>query len=532
MRGNAWKSKLKYLADKTWVYVLLLLVMIFAVSLKKNYQMDEIYSYGLANNVGQTAIHPKFAPYTYENPAQAFLEYMVIEEGEGFSISNCWYNQERESSPPFYYFAVHIASVFAGTRFTRWTGASVNLVFIVLALVMFRKILRHFGTTDCETNLYSVFFAISPAIINDVVLFRMYVMFLFEAMFLTYTVLHYKGKENWKFYILMILGSVFGVLTHYYMIFFVFFLSLVYGMTLLFERAWRKALKFIMTMAAAGGLAYLIFPGMIWHLFSAGRGEEGIQNLQGSATAHAEQLQGYLRILNREFFGYRFGWFLMVAVLLLVAGLLKHWKERKQILGIKNDNMHVFDIAVLVIPSACYIVMIAKVAPYTVDRYIMGTFGLIIITFLLGLRELTKFCFSGKKIVGNAIMLVICVGTLVSVNREFHISYLYLGDQEFLETMDSYADVDALCVTSEGWRISGNFNDMIKLNSLTFFRNEIDTLASMESLKQKSEYILYVVDNDPETIIQRIYEICPQINASEYVAKADVAHIYHLYCQK
>ena len=72
---------------------------------------------------------------------------------------------------------------------------------------------------------------------------------------------------------------------------------------------------------------------------------------------------------------------------------------------------------------------------------------------------------------------------------------------------------------------------MIKLNSLTFFRNEIDTLEQMENLKTKDEYILYVVDNDAETIINRIYEICPQINAYEEIGKADVAYIYHLYAE-
>ena len=111
--------KVKKLISKTWLYVLLFVVMVLTISMKKDYHMDEIYSYGLANNVGQTSIHPNYAPYTYENPADVYLDYMVVEEGEPFSIANCWYNQERESSPPLYYFAVHIMSVFAGERCSR-----------------------------------------------------------------------------------------------------------------------------------------------------------------------------------------------------------------------------------------------------------------------------------------------------------------------------------------------------------------------------------------------------------------------------
>ena len=525
------KVNVKKILAEIWIYVILLVWMVFAISLKKNYQMDEIYSYGLANNVGQTAIHPDFAPYTYENPADAFLEYMVVEDGEPFSIKNVWYNQERESSPPFYYLAVYLVCFWFKERFTRWSAATVNLVFIVLAMIMFRKILKHFNIKGKELNLYSIFFMISPAIINNVVLFRMYTMFLFEALFLTYLILHYHRKENWKFYVLMIVGSVLGVLTHYYMIFFVFFLSLIYGISLLLDKEWKKAGKYILSMGIAGALSYLIFPGMIHHLFVAGRGAEGIENLQGSLEAHLTQLGKYLSILNREFFGYRFKYFAILMILLVCIGLFIKRKVIKENHIASIDSNKIWDIILLVVPSILYIIMIAKVAPYSVDRYVMGTFGIIIIVFLLVIKNVLNLCLENKKIVKNVAMTALCLATLISINQEFHISYLYLGDEEFLNTMESYSDVDALCVTSEGWRISGNFNDMIKLNSLTFFRNEIDTLEQMENLKTKDEYILYVVDNDAETIINRIYEICPQINAYEEIGKADVAYIYHLYAE-
>lgn len=525
------KDNIKKLLAASWIYILLLLIMIFAVSLKKNYQMDEIYSYGLANNVGHTAIHPYFAPFTYENPAQAFLDYMVVEEGEPFSIANCWYNQERESSPPFYYFAVYLVCFWFKERFTRWSAALVNLVFITLAMWMFRKILRHFDVKGVELNLYSIFFMISPAIINNVVLFRMYTMFLFEALFLTYVILHYRKRENWKFYVSMILGSVLGVLTHYYMIFFLFFLSLVYGISLLLEKAWAKAGKYILSMGIAGGLSYIIFPGMIHHLFAAGRGTEGIENLQGGMELHISQLKSYLGILNRQFFGYRFKDFAILILCLFLIGIVLHRGKIRTMIQEKIDIDRAWDGVILFVPSICYIIMIAKVAPYQVDRYVMGTFGIIIIAFLFTIRAAVNFCFPDRKIIKTVAMVIICLATLVSINQSFHISYLYLGDEEFLNKMETFSDVDGLCVTSEGWRISGNFNDMIKLGSLTFFQNEIETLEQMEDLKSKDEYILYVVDNDAETIIGRIYEICPQITACEEIGKADAAYIYHLYAE-
>lgn len=522
-------NQIKKIFKTCWIYGLLLLVMIIAISLKKNYQMDEIYSYGLANNVGHTAIHPKFAPYTYENPGKAFLEYMVVEEGEPFSIGNVWYNQERESSPPFYYLAVYLVCFWFKERFTRWSAGLVNLFFITLAMILFRKILKHFGVRDAELNLYSLFFMLSPAIINNVVLFRMYTMFLFEALFLTYVIIYYRRKENWKFYLLMILGSVLGVLTHYYMIFFLFFLSLVYGISLLVERAWLKAGKYILSMGIAGGLSYLIFPGMIFHLFTAGRGVEGLENLNSGWDIHLDNLKKYLEIINREFFGYRFKDFVLLILCIFVTGVVWHRNKIKEKLLGKIDADRVWDLLILVVPSICYVVMIAKVAPYQVDRYVMGTFGIIVITFLLTIRWVLNVCFEKRKKLKAIITIVICLITIFSILQTFPISYLYLGDEEFLDEMAQYSEVDGLCVTSEGWRISGNFNDMIKLGSLTFFQNEIETLEQMEDLKFKDEYILYVVDNDAEEIIQRIYEICPQITTYREIGKADAAYIYHLY---
>ena len=86
-----------------------------------------------------------------------------------------------------------------------------------------------------------------------------------------------------------------------------------------------------------------------------------------------------------------------------------------------------------------------------------------------------------------------------------------------------------MCVLDVGWKISGNFNEMIQLDTLTFFQTEISALDVMDELKNKEEYILYVVDCNAAEIMHQIYAICPQINAYEYVGDSDYAEIYHLY---
>lgn len=519
------KEKISRIASRIWLYALLFLVMTAVIAAKKDYHMDEVFSYGLANNVGQTSIHPVFAPYTYENPAQIYLDYMVIQEGEGFSIENCWYNQERESSPPFYYLAVHMMSVFAGQRFSRWTAGAVNLIFMTLTFYLFRRILELFGVTGKKKTLFSLFFIVSPAILSIVSFFRMYTMAIFFATWMTYLILKYRRKENFRFYVWMILAAVGGVLTQYYLIFYLFFLSLVYGVSLLCHKEWKNAIKYIGSMGIAGGLTYLIFPEIIPHLFSASRGAEGIENFGKSFAVHWENIKAYFSIVNDQLFGGLFVLVLLAGAALLIAG--KFCGEKMKI-----DPEKIWDWVIAFLPVICYIVMVATVAPYNTDRYIMASFAMILLFFLLGMDRLTGFCFRNKKAVGNGILAAVCAVVLFGIWKDFHWPYLYLNSEERLEQMQEYADVDGLCVLDVGWKISGNFNDIIMLDTMTFFENDISGLKLMEELKNKEEYLLYVVGNDPEQVIQQIYQICPQINQADYLWKVDYAEIYHLYHTK
>lgn len=523
------KEKIKGFAGKIWLYAILLAVMVLVISMKKDYHMDEVFSYGLANNVGQTSIHPEYAPFTYENPAQIYLDYMVIQEGEGFSIANCWYNQERESSPPFYYLAVHMVSVFAGQRFTRWTAGVINIFFMLLTFYVFRKILGLFGVRGKKLTLFSLFFIVSPAILNIVSFFRMYTMAIFFATWMTYLILKYRKKENLKFYSFMVLAAIGGVLTQYYLIFYLFFLSLIYGISLLWGKEWLKAGKYIVTMGIAGILTYLIFPGIIPHLFSASRGAEGIENFQKGFDVHWQNLKEYCSIINEQLFGGLFVLLIIVAALMLSYGMLQKKKSSGAGDRQRRNRERIWDICITFLPTVGYILMVSRVAPYNTDRYVMAVFAMIIVFLLLGIDCVLEYCFANKAKMKNGVFAVVCIVLLLSIWKDFRWPYLYLNSVQRLEEMENYSDVDGLCVLDVGWKISGNFNDMIKLGTMTFFENDISGLELMGELKEKDEYILYVVNNDSEQVIHQIYEICPQINTADYLWKVDYAEIYHLY---
>lgn len=523
------KEKIRKIGAKLWLYVLLFIVMVLVIMMKKDYHMDEVFSYGLANNVGQTSIHPEFAPFTYENPAQIYLDYMVIQEGEGFDIGNCWYNQERESSPPLYYLTVHMMSVFAGQRFTRWTAGVINLFFMIWTFYLFRKILGLFGVKGKKLTCFSLFYIASPAILSIVSFFRMYTMAICFATLMTYLVLKYRKNESPRFYIYMMLAAIGGVLTQYYLIFYLFFLSLLYGISLLWEKEWGKAFKYIGTMGIAGISTCLIFPGIISQLFSASRGTEGIENFRKGFDVHWQNFKEYCGILNEQLFGGLFVFLLIGAALLLLWGLIQRKKSSESGIDWRIDRESIWDCCIAFLPTAGYVVLVSMVAPYNTDRYVMAVFAMIVIFLLWGTDEVLSFCLSHKAAVKNGIFAAVCAVLLFSIWKDFRWPYLYLNSAERLEEMEEYSDVDGLCVLDVGWKISGNFNDIIKLKTMTFFENDISGLEWMDGLKEKDEYLLYVVGNDPEQTINQIYEICPQINTADYLWRVDYADIYHLY---
>lgn len=514
------KLGIKNFASKIWIYCFFVVIMVGVIAMKKDYHMDEVFSYGLANNVGQTSIHPYYAPYTYDYSAEVFLDYMLIEEDEGFSISNCWYNQERESSPPLYYFTVHIMSLFAGQRFSRWTAGVINIIYMSLTLWTFQEILKLFGIKGKKLTLFSLFFVLSPAILNNVSFFRMYTMAIFFATRMMYLILNYRKRENLRFYLEMIVMAICGVLTQYYLIFYLFFLSLIYGISLLWEKEWKKAGMYILSMGIAGGLTYLIFPGIIQHL-TTGRGAEGIENFSQGMEIHWENLKEYYRILNEQLFG---GWFLIVLVAVVVSFLFMKLKSKKE-----QQTKDIWPLLFMIIPVIGYVVIVAKVAPYNTDRYVMSVHAVIIVLFALGLNWIFDNYTKDKEIIRNGLLACVCVAVLINIWNGFDWKYLYLSSEEHINKIAEYSDVDGLVVLDVGWKISGNFVEMTKLDSLTFFQNEISTLAEMEELKNKDEFVLYAVSCDEEAVIEQIYEICPQINASEYIGKSDSAQIYHLY---
>lgn len=502
-----------------YAYILLVALMILVINAKESYHMDEIYTYGLSNNIGDGFMSPKEAPYTYEPAVKMYTEYMIVEEGENFELEHVWNNQEDDVHPPLYYMLIYLVSFMMKGRFSRWIAGSINIVFMILTFWIFHKMLKLYEVKN--TVLCELFFVLNPALLNAVTFFRMYVVAMFEVTLLTYLILKYRKNENRIFYVLLGITSILGALTHYYVIVYLFFLSICYGIYLIIKKKWDKVIKYILTMGVAGTISYLIFPAMITHMFGGtGRSGESIENLQENFSSYFVRLKAFWRIVDKEIFG---GFLLITITAVLIIFVLKYGKKDKvQITDI------FWEVWIGLIPAVLYFFLVAKIAVYNADRYIMPIFVIFILYFLVAVQWLFKtLCVANKKIY-TFMSIMVCAVLISCAWNNARWPYLYQDSKAFYIKMESFSDAPGLYITDEKWKVPTNFMDVISLNSITYFGTDIGKLESMEELKKSEEFILYIISSEKERVIDKIYEMCPQINEAKYLGKSGYSEIYYL----
>ena len=68
------------------VYLAFFLIIVLLFAMKTNYFVDEIWSYGLANN-DDSHIMLVESGKTYEDPEEPFLEWMTVKKGHRFDYA-------------------------------------------------------------------------------------------------------------------------------------------------------------------------------------------------------------------------------------------------------------------------------------------------------------------------------------------------------------------------------------------------------------------------------------------------------------
>ncbi|MCR4897570.1 MAG: hypothetical protein K5891_12435 [Lachnospiraceae bacterium] len=418
----------------------------------------------------------------YDEPvwfsADDFTDYMTYDSEDSVPVLSPYYNSTTDNHPPLYFILVNIFSIFAGERFSQWPGSVLNMLFLVGSVLM---LLRLFAKVYGKPYLglaAAAMYGFSAAGINSVMLIRMYMMVVFwciTVMCTTLEKLHAAeaGAEESPFAKqnkLLIWGTALGFLSQY---FFCFFALMLAGCTIVrLARIGRKKdiLCYLRSNAFAALAGLLLYPFAFHDLLHTDRGVEALESMTSGLAGLAGHMGDFALLTIRETLG---GWIGFGIFALLIAVLIAiRFPEG----AVKN----------IVTPAACflgYFLIVSRVAPYQVDRYMMPAFPMIPVIFVLlvdALLERTGELI--RKPGGESLKIplrlegaVLALGLLLVLpNLCLHFDtqeYSFRGYNAQLQVAEQNAGLDCICI-HPGYGFYRNVPEMMRYRNSLITKEE------------------------------------------------------------
>ncbi len=200
------------------------------LSLKADYFVDEIYTYGKANYKTPVSVQIKDAAGVVYIPiedgriyipgAKPLMDCVVVQRDGRFNYANVWKNEAKDVHPPVHTALVHTVSSFFPGKFSHWFAGVINIAFAVLTLLALRSLCRCYVRDEKTVNIISFALIFSGGILSAVTFLRMYIMAMFWITLLTYYFVRESEEhtEGYLFLLRVFAVALCGALTHYYCI--------------------------------------------------------------------------------------------------------------------------------------------------------------------------------------------------------------------------------------------------------------------------------------------------------------------------
>lgn len=322
--------QMKKISDPFRKFVLAVLILcqlcicVYFGHLKRGFFCDEIYSYGLANNVDYTFIDYESVHAEGKNGwvnNKFFINYVTVQEDTGYSIKGAIENQEKDVHPPLYYILLYTVNYFNKGNFSKWSGIGLNLCILLAIDLLLYYVANYFLKSQIKSILAIALWSCSAAGLSNILFIRMYLLLTGEI--IAYVAIHIwgrTGKNRLPFLAMIFFGVVIGGLTHYYYYLFVFFFSAPICLAFLCRRKIKDFFAYAGTLMAAFFTNLLIFPATIEHVFSGYRGQQTFENLENRTGSVF--LDTYLTWIDKSQFG---GMLKIVIAIIIITFLRRLW---------------------------------------------------------------------------------------------------------------------------------------------------------------------------------------------------------------
>lgn len=505
-------------------YLLIILIIIQSIfyiitGCNKEYlHIDEVYSYGLAS-YDKVEIQDNEDFYNNWHSKTYYLNYLTVQESELLEFKPVYENQKNDVHPPLYYLLLKILINFTPNYFTMWTGITLNIIIYAFVTIFMYLILKRMFQRDEKAHIKAIILAFISSVIlaslSNAIYIRMYALLTLEVLIITF--LHIKllesEKINSKLFILIGITVLSGILTHYYFLFYIFALYLLFSIKYIKAKRIKELLYYNASIIGAGVLSLIIFPYSIEHIFFGYRGKGAISNFE-KISIILSNIREHIHNLNY----YAFNGILLLILSMIAGSYIYNKTHKKALLQITKEQKEI--LKMIIFTSTFFFIFASIASPWRVLRYIVPVCGLIFVTLIYVLYKLFKTAIS-EKISSIITMILFAILLISPFVCKLEPELLYKDKKEIVEKLKIELNLPALYLFETN---NSNFlEDMYlftKLNN-SYVAKDIDYTEEniKEILNQKdisNGIILFVPKNEKENG-QILKTVEKSINSKEAV---------------
>lgn len=414
------------------------IVMVLAVfwCMQKNGMfLDEIYSYGLSNGYYEPFLKEAKQGNIIDSTflREEFIDYLTVSEEDSFSYDSVFYNQEKDVHPPLFYVLLHtVASIFPNT-FSKWMGLGLNLFYFFITLLFVNGISKQLFHNRYIPSIMTILYGCTSYALSNVVFIRMYMLSTMLTVVLAFLVLKVLNDDLWVYYVLMCIVVCAGLLTHYFFVFYAFFISAFLVIYLLFKKDYTKAIKSSVFLIL-GVIAFIaIFPTCLHH----------ITVKTGTGATTAEYISSFsLRRIFAVAYGLAADYIFPIIVgILILFFLLINRKKAVSVILTNRSTLPAF--IILVCPAILSFFAITLVS--SSSRYVanISPFFVFIVGYFIDVSIAITEKESYRK-VGLALLTIIpiCFAFIIKP------SYLYTEYAEYDQMVQEYSKYSCIYITT------------------------------------------------------------------------------------
>ena len=407
------------------------------------------------------------------------------------NLKSIYYNQTKDSHPPFFYVLVHFTSILFNGQFTKYCIFTINIIAFIFSCLIIKKTLKIINKENLTIPTL-ILFGLSMGTITMVIYQRMYMVLTFFILLYFYlSIKLYKNDFNLTPKLNLSLGitTVLGFLTQYFFVIYAFFIFILMIIKMIKDKKYKNIIKYVGFHILYAIIGILIFIPCINHLLFTDR---GVSNL-----ANSEYFKHLCEYIGHLLYAFTIKNNMLLFTAIFVAFLLGFCYLYKK------SNIK-FITLLTIIPSICYFLVVVKLTSFQELRYIMPMSAFISITLFLIIDNLLKFKYKNTVMIIIAIILVLN-GLVFSKPKLLFEEY-----KECLDIAQENKDKSFVFVFDNFFNHIQSVPEMMtyeKTMIINVNRDELKYVIEDEKLNSEDSYILCIKTYmNNEEIIQKIKE--------------------------